>query len=129
MKKVFVKSHLFIPDIIYESEHEKGKLLQMPLVIIRSGSISSGQSELFVREHIAGADYVRISQILDYTKQQASTSILLTKPELTQLLGVTHTEHERQRISYCLFKLLGLSFKSAKCLFGLNRMAQCTTHS
>ena len=80
----------------------------MPLVIIRSGSISSGQSELFVMEHIAGVDYVRIFQC---TKQQASTSILLTKPELTQLLGVTHTEHERQRISYCLFKLLGLSFK------------------
>ena len=66
-------------------------------VIIRSGSISSGWS---VMEHIAGVDYCRISQFLDFTKQQASTSILLTKPEFTQLLGVAQTERERQCISY-----------------------------
>ena len=90
------------PDIVYESEHAKQKLLQMPLVIICSGSISHGQSELFVMEHIASVDYVRISQFLDCTKKQASTSILLNNGEFTQLLGVAHTERERQCISYCL---------------------------
>ena len=69
----------------------------MPLVIICSGSISRGQSELFVMEHIAG---VRISQFLDCTKKQASTSISLNNGEFTQLLGVAHTEHERQCICY-----------------------------
>ena len=77
-------------------------------------------------EHIAGVDYVRISQFLDFTKQQASTSILLTKPVFTQLLGVVQTERERQCISYCLFKSLGLSYRSARCHFGLNGMAQRT---
>ena len=125
MKKVSAQSHLFIKQYFRTtSEHAKQKLLQMPLVIIRSGSLSSGRSELFVMEHIAGVDYVRIAQFLDCTKQQASISILLTKSVFTQLLGVAHTERERQSISYCVFKSLGLSFKSARHHLGFSRMAQ-----
>ena len=112
------------PDQVYQSQHAKRKLLQMPLVIIRCGSSHSGKCELFVMEHIAGIDYVQIAKFLESTKQQASTSILLNKPEFTQLLGVAQTERERQCISYCIYKSLGLSFKSARRHFGFNRMAQ-----
>ena len=97
----------------------------MPLVIIHCGSSDSGKCELFVMEHIAGIDYVQIAEFLESTKQQAFTSILLNKPEFTQLLGVAQTERERQCISYCIDKSLGLSFKSARRHFGFNRMAQC----
>ena len=112
------------PDQAYQSQIAKRKLLQMPLVIIRCGSSDSGKCELFVMEHIAGIDYVQIAEFLESTKQQASTSILLNKPEFTQLLGVAQTERERQCISYYIYKSLGLSFKSARCHFGFNRMAQ-----
>ena len=112
------------PDQVYQSQHAKRKLLQMPLVIIRCGSSDSGKCELFVMKHIAGIDYVQIAKFLESTKQQASTSILLNKPEFTQLLGGAQTERERQCISYCIYKSLGLSFKSARRHFGFNRMAQ-----
>ena len=77
-------------------------------------------------EHIAGIDYVQIAKFLESTKQQASSSILLNKPEFTQLLSVAQTEREHHCISYCiyLYMSLGLSFKSARRHFGFNRMAQ-----
>ena len=98
------------PDQAYQSQHAKRKLLQMPLVIIRCGSSDSGKCELFVMEHIAGIDCVQIAEFLESTKQQAFTSILLNKPEFTQLLGVAQTERECQCISYCIYKSLGLLF-------------------
>ena len=99
----------------------------MPLVIIHRGSSDSGKSELFVMKHIAGIDYVQIAKFLECTKQQASTSTMLNKTEFTQLLGVAQTERECQCISYCIYMSLGLSFKSARCHFGFNRMAQRIT--
>ena len=98
----------------------------MPLVIIHRGSSDSGKSELFVMKHIAGIDYVQIAKFLECTKQQASTT-MLNKTEFTQLLGVAQTERECQCISYCIYMSLGLSFKSARCHFGFNRMAQRIT--
>lgn len=63
------------PGVKYTAEHARRKFLQMPLISIRIGDPSRGQSFSILMETFAGMDYSKVGLILSgLSLQQSSTT-------------------------------------------------------
>lgn len=63
------------PGVKYTAEHARRKFLQMPLISIRIGDPSRGQSFSILMETFAGMDYSKVGLILNgLSLQQSSTT-------------------------------------------------------
>ena len=110
------------PDVKYSAYQAKQRLLQMPLVAVRLGEPTSGQSQLFLMEHVPSVNYPKLVEFLGASRAVQSTRSAMSKKELKQLLAFSQSDREREVIRYTAWKASGLSATAARKHFGLDGM-------
>lgn len=73
------------PGKKYKVDIAKRRVLQMPLVALRAGDVKSGTSTMYLIEHAAGVDYVKLQQFIDrvVSTKTSSNVHVLDKKTLT----------------------------------------------
>ena len=104
------------PNVSYHSHSAKRLLLQLPLVAVRIGQAESGLAQVCLFEHHPG---VRFLNLLE-----RRSKLSISKAELGELLNIAQCDHERETISYAVYKASGLSATGARKHLGLNRMLE-----
>ena len=114
------------PDIKYTTEKARRKLLQMPLIAITIGNAASGKSFTILLEYCRNVDYFRmhsiINRIVGMLEEQKSIS--LDRDHVRMLLQLAESNHERECISYAIFKATGVSPTKASEQYGLHNMKE-----
>ena len=78
------------PGVKYTTENARRKFLQMPLISIRVGDPSRGQSFSLLMEKFAGMDYSKVGLILNglSLKLSSTTGVTLEKSVVKMLLSI-----------------------------------------
>ncbi len=111
---------LSFPGVTYTAENAKRKLLQMPLVTLRLGQPSTGNSKTVVMEKFDQVNYQSLQGILEEAwLSNSRQSIAISRPEVAQLLKFAQSDRERDTIRYALYKASGLTPTAARRQLGL----------
>lgn len=97
----------------------------MPLISIRIGDPSSGQSFSVLMEKFAGMDYSKFGIILNglSLKQSATEGTTLEKSVVKMLLGIAKSDRERACLRFAIFKASGMTPTAARRRYGFENMS------
>ena len=115
---------LAFPRQYYKTNIAISRLLQMPLVAIRVGAPESVRAVWFLLEYVQGVNYSNFSllcQTLLKPNSRSSTSGL-NKKAIRNLLGLAHSDRERELIRYTAFKSSGMTATAARHHFRFESM-------
>ena len=92
------------PDVKYTAQHARSKLLQMPLACLRV-DFTSGVSQCFLAEHHPSLNYQNLTALLKTIvgRQQPKSVPFLDKATVKSLLGLCHSDKEKECLRYMLF--------------------------
>ena len=111
-------SLVFNPDIKYNSENAKVRILQLPVVALRIGSPKSGTSEIKVMEHMDGVDYAKLRTILSLNPKASCGK---PKDEAQHILSFAQS---RRELVYTIYKASGLTLTGTRRIYGFQNLSQ-----
>ena len=104
------------------------RFLQMPLTAVRVGKPQTGRSAWYLVEFVEGVDYVSFAHFSEavFRFKTPSQPIGMGKNEVKALLGLAHSDRERELVRYSIFKTSGLTSTGARQKLGFERMYERT---
>ena len=107
------------PNIAYNAERARRKLLHMPLVSVRVGQSESGQSKTLLLEFFSQVDYTKMSLVINSMAKfvQGSDRLGIEKSTLQALLSMAQSDRERETLRYVVYKTSGLTSTKARRLW------------
>ena len=113
------------PTVKYTAEHARRKLLQMPLVCIRIGDPSKGQSFSILMERFPGTDYTKLGGIINgLLSAQCCKGNTLQKSVVKMLLSIAKSDRERKCLRYAISS--GMTPTQARRQYGFQNIQQNT---
>ena len=113
------------PNIAYNAERARIKLLHMPLVAVRVGQPESGQSKTLLLEFFSQVDYTKMSSLVINSMAksvQGSDRLGIEKCTLQALLSMAQSDRERETLRYVVYKASSLTSTKARRLYGFENM-------
>ena len=112
------------PDVAYNAERARRKLLHMPLVAVRVGQPESGRSMTLLLEYFSRVDYTKMSLVINSMAKstQGNSCSGIEKCTLQALLSMAQSDRERETLRYVVYKASGLTATRARRLYGFERM-------
>ena len=111
------------PNMKYRTEPARRLLLQMPLVAVRIGNHSLGNSYTVLLENQQGVNYARMSVVLEgLATTVVKTPVGIDKKCVKVLLALARSDRERECLRYAVFKASGISQTEARRRFGFENM-------
>ena len=109
----------------YTAEHARRKFLQMPLVSIRIGDPSRGQSFSILMEMFPGMDYSKVGVILNGLSlgQSATRNVTLEKSIVKMLLNIAQSDRERMCLRYAISKASGMTPTAVRRVYGFEHIS------
>ena len=112
------------PDGKYTSELARRLLLQMPLVSIRIGNASQGNSCSILMEKFSGTDYRKLGAIMNSlaANTHLPKGVSLEKSVVKMLLSIAKSDRERECLRYAIYKASGITPSQARRTYGFEGM-------
>ncbi len=113
------------PDGRYTSEVARRLLLQMPLVSVRIGNASQGNSFSILMEKFAGTDYRKLGAIINslaINNTHLPKGVSLEKSVVKMLLSIAQSDQERECLRYAIYKASGMTPSQARRTYGFEGM-------
>ena len=111
------------PNVTYNAERARRKLLHMPLVAACVCQPESGQSMNLLLEFFSRVDYTKMSLVINSMAKSVwgSDCSGIEKSTLQALLSMAQSDRERETLRY-VYKASGLMSTKARKLYGFERM-------
>lgn len=99
------------PNVAYNAERARRKLLHMPLVAVRVGQPESGQSMTLLLEFFSQVDYTKMSLVINSMAKstQGNDCSGIEKSTLQALLSMAQSDRERETLRYVVYKASGIT--------------------
>ncbi len=112
------------PGAKYVAERARSLLLQMPLVSIRIGRPSQGNSLSILMEKVSGMDYSKLGAIMNSLAVDTSMpkGPSLEKSVVKMLLSIAESDRERECMRYAIYKASGITPSQARRRYGFECM-------
>ncbi len=118
------------PNVTYNAERARRKLLHMPLVAVRVGKPKSGQSMTLLLEFFSQVDYTKISLVINSMAKSipGNDRSTIEKSTLQALLSMAQSDRERETLRYVVYKASGLTSTRARKSYGFEKMNSRALH-
>ena len=110
------------PDTKYTAMIARRVLLQLPLVSIRVGKPSNGNSFTVLMEKFQGMDYSKLASIVNSPTESEIKEVSLQKSTIKMILSIAKSDSERKNIRYCIYKSSGMTPSQIRQQYGFEGM-------
>ena len=112
------------PNVAYNAERARRKLLHIPLVAVRVGQPESGQSMTLLLEFFSQVDYTKMSLVINSMAKsiQGNDCSGIENSTLLALLSMAQSDRERETLRYVVYKASGITSIKARKLYGFEKM-------